>query len=81
MIITLNEKKVNISFINRTVNLKIIKNNFSELNESDYDYLIVNNGQTWAYFNKNYFYDIAFLRFAENWTIPKFIYACINRKR
>ena len=74
VIISQNYKRVNISFINRTTILKNIKD-FTELNEIDYDYLIVNSDQTWGYFNKNYFYDIAFLRFAENWTIPKFIYA------
>ena len=67
-------KNVNISFINRTTILKHIEY-FTQLNESDYDYLIVNSDQTWTYFDKNFFYDIAFLRFAENWTIPKFIYA------
>ena len=67
-------KRINISFINRTTILKHI-NNFSQLNEKDYDYLIVNSDQTWNYFAKRFFYDIAFLRFAENWTIPKFIYA------
>ena len=67
-------EEVNISFINRTTVLKHI-GDFSELNKSDYDYLIVNSDQTWNYFDKKYFYDIAFLRFAENWTIPKFVYA------
>lgn len=74
VMIAQNYKKVNISFINRTTILKHIKN-FAELNENDYDYLIVNSDQSWNYFNKSYFYDIAFLRFAENWAIPKFIYA------
>ena len=68
-------KKVKISFVERTVKLKIIKKNFSELKESNYNYLIVSSDQTWAYFDKSYFYDIAFLRFAEYWKIPKFIYA------
>ena len=36
--------------------------------------IILNSDQTWAYFDKKYFYDIAFLRFAKNWKIPKFIY-------
>ena len=65
---------VDISFLNRTTKLKVIKKKFSELNEIDYDYIILNSDQTWAYFDKKYFYDIAFLRFAKNWKIPKFIY-------
>lgn len=65
---------VNISFLNRTVNLKLIKDNLYELNRSDYDALILNSDQTWAYFDKPYFYEYAFLKFAENWNIPKIIY-------
>ena len=67
--------KVNIDFLKRTTNLKVIRKNFSELNEKDYDYIAVNSDQTWAYYiDKKYFYDIAFLAFAKNWKIPKFIY-------
>lgn len=75
---SVNEKrKVDYSFLNRTVNshLLILKKNFSELNKNDYDYLLVNSDQTWAYFNKKYFFDIAFLNFAKNWKVNKFIYA------
>ena len=63
----------NIEFIKNTTNLVIIKNNFSEIRPDDYDILMVNSDQTWYKFDKN-FYDYGFLRFAENWTIPKFIY-------
>ena len=65
---------VNISFLNRTTNFLLIKNVFSELNENDYDYIVVNSDQTWRNYDKKYFYDIAFLYFARNWKIPKFIY-------
>ena len=34
---------------------------------------MVNSDQTWHYWNKR-FYDIAFLKFAASWTIPKFVY-------
>jgi hypothetical protein len=70
------EIKVDLSFIHRTLNSHFVelKDNFSELNEKDYDYLVVNSDQTWVWFGK-YFFDIAFLKFAENWRIPKFIYA------
>ena len=67
---------IDTSFINRTINthLLILSKDFSILNEKDYDYLLVNSDQTWGYFNKKYFYDIAFLKFAENWKLKKFIY-------
>ena len=67
------DKFNNIEFINQTTNLIIIKNNFSEIKINDYDILIVNSDQTWAKFDEN-FYDYGFLRFAENWTTPRFIY-------
>ena len=66
-------KKFNITFLNKTTNLVIIKNSFKEIKKEDYDILMVNSDQTWRKFDK-FFYDYAFLRFAENWTIPKFIY-------
>lgn len=63
----------NIDFINQTTNLVIIEKNYSEIKQNDYDILIVNSDQTWVKFDYN-FYNYAFLKFAENWTIPKFIY-------
>ena len=74
IVASVSSSDVNISFLNRTTNLIIIKNNYSELNENDYDYIVLNSDQTWGYFDKRYFYDIAFLSFAKNWKIPKFIY-------
>ena len=65
--------KRNISFINQTTNLIIIHNNFSEIKKDDYDVLMVNSDQTWRKFDSN-FYDYAFLKFAENWKIKKFVY-------
>lgn len=62
----------NISFLTNAVNVRLI-NNFSEIKESDYDILMVNSDQTWRKWNKD-FYDIAFLKFAENWNIKKFVY-------
>ena len=52
----------------------MIKNNFSEIKKTDFDIFIVNSDQTWRKWVAN-FYDIAFLKFAENWNKPKFIYA------
>ena len=64
----------NISFLNRTTNLIVIKNNFNELKREDFDILMVNSDQTWKKFDKN-FLDYGFLKFAENWNIKKFAYA------
>ena len=63
----------NISFLNKTTNLVIIKNNFSEIKRNDYDVLMVNSDQTWRRFDKD-FYDYGFLKFAESWNIKKFAY-------
>ena len=74
MIASKNNVGINIDFLNKTTNLIVLKKNFSELNESNYDYIMVNSDQTWTKADIRFFYDIAFLKFAENWTIPKFIY-------
>ena len=70
--------KTEFSFINNTFNsnLFLINKSFSEeLNESDFDYLIVNSDQTWKYGMWKDYYDIAFLKFAKNWSrVKKFVY-------
>ena len=63
----------NIAFIQNVTNLILIKNSFSEIKKNDFDILMVNSDQTWRKWNK-YFYDIAFLKFAEKWDIPRFVY-------
>lgn len=63
----------NITFLQQTTNLRIIKKNFSEIKRKDYDILMVNSDQTWRNFDKH-FYDYGFLKFSEKWTIPRFIY-------
>jgi len=76
IIISTTKKKVNLDFLNKNIQFKIIKNNFSdELNENNFDFLIVNSDQTWNSIQKQYLYDYGFLKFAENWKTPKFIYA------
>ena len=65
-------KDHNISFILNVSNVKII-NNFSEIKENDFDILMVNSDQTWRKWD-DFFYDIAFLRFAKNWQKKKFVY-------
>ncbi len=52
--------------------MRIIKQ-FSDIKEQDYDILLVNSDQSWRKWD-NHFYNNAFLKFAENWTINKFIY-------
>jgi len=63
----------NIKFVEKNTNLVIIKKNFNEIKEKDYDILMVNSDQTWRKFDKH-FYDYGFLRFAKNWNKKKFIY-------
>ena len=72
-IIGTHPKKFNISFLNKTTNIVIITNNFSEIKENDYDILMVNSDQTWRKFSNNYL-DYGFLRFAQDWNIKKFVY-------
>ena len=69
-------EKHNISFIQKQTKLILINNSFSEIKENDYDILIVNSDQTWRKWSNEYtdFYDIAFLKFAEKWIKPKFVY-------
>ena len=69
-------KNHNISFIQKVTQLRLIKQSFSEIKKNDYDILMVNSDQTWRKWSNDYkyFYDIAFLKFAENWDKPKFVY-------
>lgn len=66
--------KPNNKFLKKHLNIKEISNYYTDLNESDYDYLIVNSDQVWAY-NFIYILEIGFLSFAKFWNITKFIYA------
>ena len=68
----------NISFLNKTTNLVIIKNSYNEIKKDDYDILMVNSDQTWRKFDKH-FLDYGFLKFAKNWNITKFIYGASFR--
>jgi len=72
-IVGTHSNNTDISFINKTTNLVIINNNFSEIKKEDYDILMVNSDQTWRKIDKH-FYDYGFLKFAENWKIKKFVY-------
>ena len=67
-------RNLNITFLKENTNCVVIKENFKEIKRNDYDILMVNSDQTWRRFDKH-FYDYGFLKFAENWTIPKFVYA------
>ena len=71
-IVTTNNKKVNITFLNQTTNMVIVKN-YSDIKEKDFDILLVNSDQTWRKWDI-YFYDYGFLKFAGNWNKLKFVY-------
>ena len=64
----------NIYFLKKYVKLKEINLTYIELKRNDYDILMVNSDQTWVNVTPNYLPDYGFLKFAENWTIPKFVY-------
>ena len=66
------DNKTNLNFLQKTVKMIGVRN-FSQIKKNDYDILMVNSDQTWHKWDSN-FYDIAFLKFAENWNIKKFIY-------
>ena len=72
--------EIDSSFLNKTIksHLLYVNNNFSGLNEGDFDYLMVNSDQTWGFYNYEFFYNVALLKFAENWRVNKFIYATSN---
>jgi len=65
-----------IYFLKKYVNLKEIKQ-FLELKKKDYDILMVNSDQTWNGDEENRIdelLNVGYLKFAENWTIPRFVY-------
>ena len=64
----------NIYFVKNQMKLIEINKSYDELNETDFDYLIVNSDQTWSNYNPKYFLDYGFLKFSENWNIPKLVY-------
>ena len=64
----------NIYFIKKHVKLREINMTYKELKEKEFDFLIVNSDQTWVNVTPNYLLDYGFLKFAENWSIPKFVY-------
>jgi hypothetical protein len=63
----------NISELNKTINIRIIKKSYREINRNDYDILMVNSDQVWRHGNL-FCFDIGFLNFSLNWNITKFIY-------
>ena len=73
-IIGLQVKNSNLYFLKKYVNLKILKAKYSELDEKNYDYLIVNSDQTWNGRSINNILNYGFLKFAQNWKIKRFIY-------
>ena len=66
--------KNDISFLKNNTKIRLI-NDFSEIKKNEFDILMVNSDQTWnALFPRPIIYDIAFLKFAKNWKVKKFIY-------
>ena len=63
----------NIQFLQKYIKIKEINNSFTDIKETDFDFLIVNSDQVWAY-NFEYLFEIGFLSFAKNWNITKIIY-------
>ena len=61
-----------ISFIQNKTNIRIVKS-FDEIDKNDYDILMVSSDQTWRPWSSEY-YNVAFLKFAKDWDIPKFVY-------
>jgi hypothetical protein len=70
-----NYRHNDISFLKSNTNYIIINKNYSEV-KNKFDILMVNSDQTWRKWSKSdkLFYDIGFLKFAQNWSIPKFVY-------
>lgn len=66
--------ETNNNFLKKFIKIKEIENYYTDLNEKDYDLLIVNSDQVWAY-NFPYILEIGFLSFSKYWNITKFIYA------
>ena len=63
----------NIQFLQKYVKIKEINNYYTDIKETDFDFLIVNSDQVWAH-NFRYLFAIGFLSFAKNWNIKKIIY-------
>ena len=72
IMISLYKNKSNLYFLKKYLKFKIIKNSFSEIKQKEFDILMVNSDQTWNKYK--FFLDIGFLKFAEKWKIPKFVY-------
>jgi len=61
-IVATNKINANVSFLKSTTNLVEIQN-FSSIDETQYEILIVNSDQTWRKWDE-FFYDYGFLKFA-----------------
>lgn len=68
------KQNINIYFLRKYLNIKEINNYYTDLNESDYDFLVVNSDQVWSCYYK-YLLEVGFLSFAYNWNVSKFVYA------
>ena len=75
ILIARNKSNKKIDFLLRTIQLKNMRDNFTDLKREDYDILMVNSDLCWTYSIKAHFYDNAFLKFAWKWNVTKFVYA------
>ena len=73
-LISFNEiKNVNIEFLKKYLKIKEINNYYTDINENDFDFLLVNSDQVWAP-NFKQILEAGFLSFAKNWNISKIVY-------
>ena len=73
-LISFNElKNINIDFLKKYLVIKEINNYSTDINEGDFDCLLVNSDQVWAS-NYKQILEVGFLSFAKNWNIPKIVY-------
>ena len=70
----------NLSIVFNEIKYRLINESFNEIKKDDYDILMVNSDQTWRSWHNRipskdpFFFDIGFLRFSQQWNIPKFVY-------
>lgn len=67
------KKNIHINFLKKYLNIKEIKNFYTDIKKNDYDFIIVDSDQVWSYCFK-YILEVGFLSFAKNWDIKKIVY-------
>ena len=67
------KKNIHINFLKKYLNIKEIKNFYTDIKKNDYDFIIVDSDQVWSYCFQ-YILEVGFLSFAKNWDIKKIVY-------